>query len=67
MQLWNAVSSKGYDVFVDWLCRLFSEIKEPKGFKAFPGVKFLDRDTIRTMYEVYIYTHIKDLEDLLVC
>eukprot|EP01098_Paradermamoeba_levis_P008170 TRINITY_DN3386_c0_g1_i1.p1 TRINITY_DN3386_c0_g1~~TRINITY_DN3386_c0_g1_i1.p1 ORF type:complete len:226 (-),score=50.98 TRINITY_DN3386_c0_g1_i1:82-759(-) len=53
MLMWKEVGKeKGDAVFVDWFVKLFTENMKTHHFKDYPGITFLNRDTIKTLHEI---------------
>jgi len=52
LQLWNFVSVRGgQEAFVEWFCKLFSRNRLII-FRKYPDIKYLSRDTIKTLHEI---------------
>mmetsp|Transcript_6435 Transcript_6435/g.16881 ORF Transcript_6435/g.16881 Transcript_6435/m.16881 type:complete len:223 (+) Transcript_6435:111-779(+) len=53
LMMWRSVSGAGgYQEFSDWVCNLLRECNSTEQFRQYPGVQYINRDSIETIYHV---------------
>eukprot|EP00811_Abedinium_folium_P003604 NODE_13316_length_1172_cov_10.578947.p1 GENE.NODE_13316_length_1172_cov_10.578947~~NODE_13316_length_1172_cov_10.578947.p1 ORF type:complete len:226 (-),score=45.28 NODE_13316_length_1172_cov_10.578947:230-907(-) len=55
VDLWQSVSAhSGDEAFADWVCLLVSQGENQQVFASSPGIKFISRDAVMTLYELML-------------
>lgn len=53
LQMWQAISQQGgVDRFAEWLCRLMQECMVVMTLNRYPGVTFLNRDSLKSLHNI---------------
>ena len=53
IMMWNGVRTvQGSQEFIEWMSRCFTEVEEPREFENYPGIKFIQTDSMKTLHEV---------------